>query len=112
MDEVDFALKYKDVLERERSFDLKDEEVANFKSFRLTGTYRSQDPMNSAPLIIKINNQLIYSDYLEEIVNRTFEKDVYGDMLYLKTKDNIISFTFNNEARYKFYDAALTIYFR
>lgn len=109
--EASFVMNYQDILERERSFSLSDAEIANFKLFRLTGRVKEYSkPLGE--LIIKINNQLVYSKIPPLVsLNETFEKDIFGDMLYL-TKDNTISFSFENEAYYKIEDAFLIVYYR
>jgi len=110
--EVSFVVNYQDILERERIFNLTDSEIANFKSFRLTGKVKEYSkPLQE--LVIKINNQLVYSNFPPlAFINETFEKDILGDMLYLKTKDNVISFSFESESYYKLENAFLMVYYR
>lgn len=110
--EMNFFVNYQDIMERERLFDLNDEEIVNFKYFRLTG--RVDD--YSTPLEemeIKINNQLVYSNRPPlAFLNETFEKDILGNMLYFRNKDNVISFSFEKNAYYNLEDAFLIVYYR
>jgi len=108
--ELNFVANYQDISERERFFDLSDREIANFKYFRLTGT--AGEGSKPSELIIKINNQLVYSEIPPlALLNETFEKTIFGDAIYLKAANNTISFSFEREATYKINDAFLIVYY-
>ena len=111
--ELNFGVNYKDILERQRTFDLSELEIINFKSFRLTGTIPNRPEGYSTPLKelkIKINNQLVYAERPPlTLFNDTFEKDIFGNMLYLRTKSNTISFYFEEDSYYKLENAFLII---
>jgi hypothetical protein len=111
--EMKFGVKYQDILERQRIFSLEDDEIFNFKSFRLTGYIC--DNCYSTPLKelrVKINNQLVFSDIPPvAFFNKTFTKDIIGNPIYLRNSNNTISFSFESEAYYILQDAFLTIYY-
>jgi len=108
--ELNFVANYQDVSERERLFDLSDREIANFKSFRLTGTVG--EGSRPSELAIKINDQLVYSKIPPlALLNETFEKTIFGDVIYLKAANNTISFSFEREATYKIDGAYLIVYY-
>jgi len=110
--EFGLYINYQDVKERERLFDLKDEEITNFKYFKITG--RVDD--YSKPLgemEIKINNQLVYSNKPPlTFLNETFEKDLMGNALYFRNADNTISFSFEENSYYNLEDTFLIVYYR
>ncbi len=107
--ELNFVANYQDISKRERLFDLSDREMANFKYFRLTGTVG--EGSKPSELMIKINNQLVYSKIPPlALLNETFEKTIIGDAIYLKAANNTISFSFEKEATYKIDDAFLIVY--
>jgi hypothetical protein len=108
--ELNFVANYQDISKRERLFDLSDREMANFKYFRLTGTVG--EGSKPSELMIKINNQLVYSKIPPlALLNETFEKTIIGDAIYLKAANNTISFSFEKEATYKIDDAFLIVYY-
>jgi len=110
--EFGLFINYQDVKERERLFDLKDEEISNFKSFRLTGRVADYSyPLRE--MKVEINNQLVYSNIPPLVfLNETFEKDIFGSPLYFRSKDNIISFSFEKNAYYSLEDVFLIVYYR
>ena len=105
-------INYQDTMERERLFDLKDEEIANFDSFKLTGSVdRYSSPLGE--MEIKINNQLVYSNRPPlSFFNETFRSDVLGNALYFRNTDNVISFSFEQSSLYDLEDAFLIVYYR
>jgi hypothetical protein len=112
--EMKFGITYQDVLERQRVFNLEDEQIFNFKSFRLTGYICNtcySSPLKE--LKIKINNQLVFSQIPPiAFFNETFEKDIIGNSLYLRNNNNTISFSFETNAYYIIQDAYLTVYYK
>jgi hypothetical protein len=105
-----FVVRYVDILEREKTFDLDKTEILNFNHFQLLGTVKQYSSLQE--LKIKINNQLVYSDIPPIVtINQTLEKDLFGNNLYLKTANNTISFSFDREAFYQLEDTFLYIYY-
>jgi len=110
--EFGFYINYQDVKERERLFDLKDEEITNFKYFRLTGRVSDySQPLREMEM--KINDQLVYSNIPPLVfMNETIEKDAFGNTLYFRNTDNTISFSFERNSYYNLEDAFLIVYYR
>ena len=110
--EFGFYINYQDIKERERLFDLKDEEIANFKYFRLTGRVGDySQPLRE--MEIKINDQLVYSNTPPIVfLNETIEKDAFGNTLYFRNTDNTISFSFDRNSYYNLEDTFLIVYYR
>lgn len=108
---VSFGVRYVDISEIEKSFDLEKVEIDNFKHFQLIGFVKDYSrPLNE--LKIKINNQLVYSNIPPIVaINQTIEKDLFGNRLYLKPKENTISFSFEKESFYQLEDAFLYVFY-
>jgi hypothetical protein len=111
MKEFTFATTYQDTMERQRYFDLSNDEVLNFKSFKLTTITRDYSkPLKE--MEIKINNQPVYLKIPPlTFLNETFSKDIFGNSLYLKKDNNTISFSFESESYYNMENAFLIVYY-
>ncbi len=109
--QASFVANYQDILEREKAFDLESAEVKGFGYFQLRG--RVKDYTSPLPeLLIKVNGQLVYSQIPPlALINQTLDKDILGTMIFVKTKDNIISFSFEKEASYSLDDVLLIVYY-
>lgn len=109
--QANFGADYQDILEREKTFDLESAEVKGFGYLQLAG--RVKDYTSPLPeLLIKINGQLVYSQVPPlALINQTLDRDILGNMIYVKTKDNRISFSFEEEASYSLDDVLLIVYY-
>lgn len=107
---VKFTISFKGAFSKEIQFALSESEISNFDHFQLS--YRVKDYSVSLPkLTIKINQQTIFREKPDlTIFNRNFEKDMVGYALIL-SKNNTISFSFEEEAFYDIADVVLTVFY-
>lgn len=107
------VVDYKGIFSKEIYFSLDQNEADNFANFHLS--YWVPDDGYELPLpelLIEINNQLIYSDRPPlKFFNRTFEKDIMGNDIFVTSGNNTISFSFEEEASYEIRGALLKIYY-
>ena len=110
IEKVNFVINFQDISEREKTFELDDNEILNFRHFQFQARVKEY----SAPLeqlIIKINNQLVYAAQPPLVAfNQTIDKDILGNRLALD-KQNTISFSFEKQAFVNLDDVFLIVYF-
>lgn len=110
IEKANFVIDFKDISERERTFELGQSESQNFHHFQLQGRVKEY----SAPLeelFIRVNNQLVYAAKPPLVAfNQTLDRDVLGNKLVLENQ-NKISFSFEKEASISLTDVFLVVYF-
>ncbi|MEK6909848.1 MAG: hypothetical protein AABW61_02095 [Candidatus Aenigmatarchaeota archaeon] len=110
IEKANFAINFRDISERERTFELSQNEIQNFHHFQLQARVKEY----SAPLeelFIKVNNQIVYAAKPPIVsFNQAIEKDILGNRLVLENQ-NRISFSFEKEASLNLDDVFLVVYF-
>lgn len=110
IEKADFVIDYRDISEREKTFELSQNEIQSFNHFQFQGRVKEY----SAPLeelIIKINNQIVYVAQPPLVAfNQTIDRDILGNRLVLGST-NKISFSFEKEASLSLGDTFLVVYF-
>ncbi|MBI2547584.1 MAG: hypothetical protein HYW23_04025 [Candidatus Aenigmarchaeota archaeon] len=109
IEKADFVIDYKDTSQRERTFQLSQNEVLGFRYFQLQSLVKEY----SSPLqemFIKINNQVVYTDRPPlAAINQTLGKDIFGNNIAVGT-NNTISFSFEKDSFIKLGDVILVVY--
>ena len=109
IEKVNFVINFQDITQRERTFELNQNEIQNFHHFQLQARVKEY----SAPLqelIVKINNQVVYAASPPLVaLNQTIDKDILGNRLVLSSQ-NKISFSFEKEAFLNLGDIFLVAY--
>ena len=110
IEKVNFVINFRDISERERAFELSQNEIQNFRHFQLQARVKEY----SAPLeelFIKVNNQIVYAAKPPIVsFNQAIDKDILGNRLVLDNQ-NKISFSFEKEASLNLDDVFLVVYF-
>jgi len=110
IEKVNFVINFQDISERERTFELSQNEIQNFHHFQLQARVKEY----SAPLeelLIKVNNQIVYAAKPPIVAfNQAIDKDILGNRLVLDNQ-NKISFAFEKEASLNLDDVFLVVYF-
>lgn len=106
-----FVANYMGIFSKEVTFPLEFNEATNFDHFLLS--YRVKNYSLPLPeLIIRINNQMVFSDRPPlAFFNKELKNDVLGNPIFLNVGDNVISFLFESEAYYEITDAVLSVYY-
>lgn len=109
IEKFNLVTSFRDISEREREFELGQNEVQSFHHFQLQARVKEY----SAPLeelIVKVNNQIVYAAKPPLVVfNQTIDKDILGNRLALGNQ-NKISFSFEKEAFLNLGDVFLVVY--
>lgn len=110
IEKVNLVIDFQDISERERIFELNQNEIQNFHHLQFQARVKEY----SAPLeelIVKINNQIVYAAKPPLVAfNQTIDKDILGNKLVLNPQ-NTISFSFEKEASISLDDIFLVAYF-
>lgn len=110
IEKINFVINFQDISEREKTFELNQNEIQNFHHFQFQARVKEY----SAPLeelIIKINNQIVHAAKPPLVAfNQTIDKDILGNRLVLNNQ-NKITFSFEKEASLSFDDIFLVVYF-
>jgi len=104
------VVNYKGVFSKEATFELTKNEVDNFKDFHLFYTvYPPPSPILPS-LMIKINSQIVFWEVPEILYfDHRFEKDMFGNDIFLAEGNNTISLSFDSEATYSVTGAVLEV---
>ncbi len=110
IEKANFVIDFQDIAERERTFELNQNEIQSFHHFQLQARVREYStPLQE--LIIKINNQAIHADKPPLVAfNATINKDLLGNKLVLGDQ-NTLTFAFEKEAFLDLDDVFLVVYF-
>lgn len=110
IEKLNFVINFRDISERERTFELSQNEIQNFHHFQVQARVKEY----SAPLeelFIKVNNQIVYAAKPPIVLfNQGIDKDILGNRLVLENQ-NKISFSFEKEASLNLDDVFLVVYF-
>lgn len=110
IEKVNLVINFQDISEREKTFDLGQNEVQSFDHFILQGRVKEY----SAPLgelFIRINNQIVYAAQPPLVaINQIIGRDILGNNLALSSQ-NKVSFSFEKESSLSLSDMFIVVYF-
>lgn len=110
IEKFNFVINFQDISERERTFELTQNEIQNFHHFLLQARVKEYS-LPIEELFIKVNNQIVYAARPPLVaINQTIDKDILGNRLVLSNQ-NKISFSFERESSLSFDDVFLVVYF-
>lgn len=110
IEKANLVINFRDIAEREKTFELSQSEIDNFHHFQLQ-SIRHEYSTPLEELFVEINNQIVYAAKPPLVAfNQTLDKDILGNRLVLGNQ-NTISFSFEKEAFLKLGNVFLVVYF-